>query len=276
MDRTDKVVLVTGASAGIGREAVRRLAARGDTVVAVARSRDRLEALASEGPGRGTIDFVVADVADGPSMEAMASAVLAAHGVPDVVVANAGIGVDARFESADDSLWRRVLEVNVLGVVRTVRPFVPGMVARGSGRIVIVSSIVGKRGTPSYAAYSASKFALHGMADALRAELCGSGVTVGLVCPSSTETEFDANKLRAGPSQPKIRVARHSADSVARAVVRMADSRRREIVLSAEGKALVVVDAIAPGLVDRLLGRILRSRGNPVTPGGEGPEGGTP
>ena len=92
-------------------------------------------------------------------------AILAKHGAPDVIVANAGIGMDAPFIHTSDDLLKRVFDVNVFGVVRTIRPFVPAMIARGSGRILIVSSVVGKRGVPSYAAYSASKFALHGLAD---------------------------------------------------------------------------------------------------------------
>jgi short-subunit dehydrogenase len=150
-----------------------------------------------------------------------------------------------------------VFETNVLGVYRTLRPFVPPMVARGSGRILVVSSVVGRRGTPNYSAYSASKFALHGMADALRVELHGSGVTVGVVCPSSTTTEFHASRLQQGPQQRRVRPMKHTAESVARALVRMSRSTRRETVLSVEGKLLVAADALAPGLLDRILARVL-------------------
>jgi len=145
-------------------------------------------------------------------------------------------------------------------VLRTVRPFVDPMVARGSGRILLVSSIVGKRGIPHYAGYSASKFALHGMAEALRAELWGSGVTVGLVCPGSTETGFQDHALRNGPAQRRVRPRRHSSRSVAATIVRMASSRRKEIVIGAESKLLAWASRVAPGLVDRLLARVLLSR----------------
>lgn len=256
-----RLVLVTGASAGIGRAACLAFAREGDTVLAVARRRDRLDDLVAACEDRDArILPRVADVSDAASMESLASRVLVEFGPPDVVVANAGIGLDARFAQTTDEAYRTVFETNVLGVVRTIRPFIPGMLDRGSGRILIVSSIVGKRGVPHYAAYSASKFALHGIADALRGELVGTGVTVGVLCPSSTATEFQEKLLREGPSQNRVRPRRHSARSVARAIVRMSRSRSREKILSAEGKLLVAANAVAPSLVDRILAKALRPR----------------
>jgi short-subunit dehydrogenase len=174
-----------------------------------------------------------------------------------VVVANAGIGLDAKLAETTDEALRAVFEVNVFGLVRTVRPFLEPMIARGSGRILLVSSIVGKRGVPHYAAYSASKFALHGIADALRSELWRSGVSVGVVCPASTTTDFAEHVLRAGPAQRRVRPRRHSPESVARAIVRMAGSTRREALLGFEAKLLVLGDLLAPGLVDAILARAL-------------------
>jgi short-subunit dehydrogenase len=257
IDLTGRRVLITGASYGIGRAATKAFVEEGAIVLAVARSKDRLDTLAAELGGAARVATFVADVADGPGMEALAQHILAEQGVPDVVVANAGLGMDARFALTGDDAWRAVFEVNVFGVVRTIRPFLPGMVARGSGRILIVSSAVGKRGVPSYSAYSASKFALHGMADALRPELSGTGVTVGIVCPSSTTTSFEEKKLRAGPPQIRVRVQKHSPESVARALVRMARGTRREIVLSPEAKLMNVMNRLAPGILDRILAKVL-------------------
>jgi short-subunit dehydrogenase len=95
------------------------------------------------------------------------------------------------------------------------------------------------------------------MAEALRPELQGTGVTVGIVCPSSTTTEFEERKLRAGPPQVKVRVQRHSADSVARALVRMARSTRREMILSPEAKLMNVLNWIAPAFLDWILAKTL-------------------
>jgi short-subunit dehydrogenase len=255
-----RLVLITGASTGIGKASSVAFIESGARVVGLARSLDKLAELSRELGGDTRFKPVQADVTDPEAMRTAAAEVIAEVGVPDVVVANAGVGLDALFQNTSDEALRRVFDVNVFGLVRTVRPFVPGMLERGSGRILLISSIVGKRGIPYYSAYSASKFALHGLAEALRTELHGSGVTVGLVCPSSTESEFSDRLLREGPGQRRVRARRHSAESVARAIVEMAGSRRREIVLSSEAKLLAFASVVAPGLVDRLLARMLRSR----------------
>lgn len=252
-----KLILLTGASSGIGRAAAVRFAARGDRVLALARTVAALETLAAECDG---ILPIAADVSDAASMQSATRRALTDYGLPDVIVANAGIGLDALFHETGDEALHRLFEVNVVGVFRSIRPFLQPMRERGSGRIVIVSSIVGKRGVPHYSGYSASKFALHGAADALRAELWGSGVTVGLLCPSSTETDFRANGLSSGPQQNQKRPLRRSADYVARAVVAMADNRRREVVLGLESRLMCRIDAVAPALIDWLLARALTRR----------------
>jgi len=257
-ERQRQRVLITGASAGIGRAATRAFVARGDQVIAVARQVDRLNELVEE-LGTDHVIPVAADVGDAESMQAMVAAV-ESGGAPYIIVANAGIGLDALFVETSDEALRSVFEVNVFGVVRTLRPFLPAMISRGSGRIVIVSSIVGKRGTPHYSAYSASKFALHGMADSMRSELWKTGVSVGLICPSSTSTEFQDNLLRSGPGQKRVRPRTHTAESVAATIVRMADSRRREMILGFEARLLWIADAIAPGFIDGLLARMLTKK----------------
>ena len=256
-DNDRRLVLITGASMGIGREAALMFAQHGDRVVAVARGRERLDELARR---HEAIVPLTADVADADSMSEMARRTLEDCGVPDVVVANAGIGLDALFAETTDEALRRLFEVNVVGMFRTVRPFLPGMLARGSGRVLLVSSIVGKRGIPHYSGYSASKFALHGAADALRSELWGSGVSVGIVCPGSTETGFQEHALRSGTPQKRVRPVRHPPASVARALLSMADSRRRERILGAESKLMAFVDTLAPAVVDWVLARMLTGK----------------
>ena len=106
-------------------------------------------------------------------------------------------------------------------------------------------------------AYSATKFALHGIADALRAELWGRGVSVGVVCPASTETDFSRNALSAGPRQRRVRPVRRSAESVARAIVALSRSTRREKVLGLEARLMTWADLVSPALVDWILARTL-------------------
>jgi short-subunit dehydrogenase len=253
-----KTVLITGASAGIGLAAARAFVRQGGRVLAVARSLDPLDRLSVELGGASRLVPLPADVADPEAMSALAERVLREHGTPDVVVANAGIGLDALFAETPDEELRRVFEVNVFGAVRTVRPFLPAMVARGSGRVLLVSSVLGKRAIPRLSAYSASKYALHALADALRPELAGTGVTVGVVCPSTTESEFTKRMIRVGVRREAIRLTHHSAESVALAILRMARSRRRELVLSFEGKLLVWMNAAVPAVLDRILAKALK------------------
>jgi len=254
------LVLITGASTGIGAAAAREFVRAGSRVIGVARALEKLEALSRELGGPEQFVPLAADVTDPASMDAMVAEVLGRIGVPDVVVANAGVGLDALFVETTDELMQRVLDVNLLGLLRTVRPFLPRMIERGSGRVLFISSVVGKRGIPHYSAYAASKWALHGMADALHCELRGTGVSLGVVCPTSTTSEFHERILREGPRQRRVRPREQSAETVARAIVRMARSRRREMVLSTEARFMVFVDHVAPRLVDAILARMMMGR----------------
>ena len=252
-----KTVLITGASAGIGLTTAKLFVKLGCRVWALARNRERLEALSVELGGPPRLVPIAADVSDGPAMKEVTGRILAELGVPDVIVANAGISLDARFENTTDEDLQNVYQVNVFGLVRSIRPFLPAMKERGSGRIILVSSVIGKRGIPNYTAYSGSKFALHGMLDALRPELAGSGVKAGIVCPSSTESELRHRMKRIGPRQSDTRLRRHSAESVANAIVKMARTGKREMVLSSEGKLMHWINRISPALMDRILARVL-------------------
>jgi short-subunit dehydrogenase len=254
-----KLVLITGASAGIGKVTAREFAREGARVIGTGRSLDRLKAVRDE-IGADQFVPVVADVADAGSMASMVTHILGEVGLPDIVIANAGIGHDAHFVDTSEEAWRELFETNVFGVVRTVRPFVPGMIERGSGRVLLISSVVGKRGIPHYAAYSASKFALDGLADVLRVELVGTGVTVGTVYPSSTVSEFQERTQRVGMDRKPKRPKRHPTIKVARAILRMARSTRPEMLLSFEGNFMTVIDKVSPRLVDWILSRVLQRR----------------
>jgi len=256
-EATGRLVLITGAAGGIGRCATLEFVSRGDRVLAVDRDAESLDALAREDR---SIVPLVADVTDSDSMNSLGERVPAEYGVPDVVVALAGIGLDARFTETDDEPLRHIFEINVIGVYRTVRPYVDAMVRRDRGRILLISSIVGKRGVPHYSAYSASKFALHGIADALRSELWGTRVSVGVLCPSSTRTDFQRHSMQKGAGQRRVRPVRRTPESVARALVSMAGSRRRERILGLEAKAMIFVDGLLPSLIDRILAHMLNRK----------------
>ncbi|WP_374246909.1 SDR family oxidoreductase [Zoogloea sp.] len=184
-------VFITGASSGIGAALARRYAARGAVLGLVARRQDALAALVAGLPGEHAI--YVADVADGPAMQAAAADFVARFGLPDTVIANAGVSVGTLTEEAGDMLaFERVMRTNVLGMVVTFQPFVAPMRRRGSGRLVGIASVAGIRGLPGAGAYSASKAAAIAYLESLRVELHGSGVRAVTIAPGYIETPMTA------------------------------------------------------------------------------------
>ncbi|MCX9157381.1 SDR family oxidoreductase [Niveibacterium sp. 24ML] len=185
-------VFLTGASSGIGEALARHYAAQGAVLGLVARGAEKLGALVASLPGEGHM-ALSADVADLPAMRAAADAFIARHGVPDLVIANAGISVGVLTEHAEDlPVFEAVLRTNVLGLFATFHPFIAAMRARGSGRLVGIASVAGVRGLPGGSAYSASKSAAVKYLEALRVEMRSSGVKVVTIAPGYIRTPLTA------------------------------------------------------------------------------------
>jgi short-subunit dehydrogenase len=186
-----QTVFITGASSGIGESLARHYAARGARLGLVARRGEILESLARSLPGEHRCYAL--DVSDAAALQDAAEDFVAAAGVPDIVIANAGISVGTLAGEADDlAALRRVLEVNVLGIAHTLQPFVTPMRQRGSGRLVGIASVAGIRGLPGAGAYSASKAAAIALLESMRVELRGSGVRVVTIAPGYIETPMTA------------------------------------------------------------------------------------
>ncbi len=179
--------LVTGGGRGIGRATAAALAAAGATVTVVGRSEAPLKDAVSHGHAAG---FVVADVTDAKTMSDGITAAAAARGAIDILVANAGAAESAPFMRTDPETFRRLFEINVIGVVHAIRAVLEGMIARGFGRIVAISSTAGLRGGAYITAYSASKHALNGLVRSLALETVKNGVTVNAVCPTYVDTDM--------------------------------------------------------------------------------------
>lgn len=221
MNLEGSVVIVTGSSAGIGRETALEFARHGAHIVLTARREDRLREVAERIRRIGTEALVVpADVGRSEDIARLVQAALDRFGRIDVLVNNAGFGFSGMLEETTEQDMRELLNVNYMSAFLATKAVLPAMRRQRSGHIVNVSSVVGKLAFPFHGAYAASKFALVGMTEALRGELEGSGVTATVVLPGTTRTEFfDAQRTRDGrvsaPTGPQ-----QDAAVVARAIVR--------------------------------------------------------
>lgn len=258
MDFRGRVALVTGASSGIGRALALELGRAGARVGLVARRRDRLEEVAEAiGPAALVLD---GDVTDDAFCAASVNALVDRFGRLDIAVANAGLSMNARFEDTEPVVFRRLLDVNYFGAVHLARHALP-FLERSGGSLVFVSSVVGKRGFPTRSGYAAAKFAVHGLFESLRAEWAHRGVHVGIVCPGFTDTEIRETALgadgrqrsEAGPTTGRVMTSEQAAHGIVRAIAR----RRREVVLTSAGKAMVMLNRLLPGLADRVAARVV-------------------
>lgn len=256
-------VAVTGASAGIGWECALAFAREGARVAVAARRRERLEALADAIRAAGSEALVaVTDVAHPGQVRRFVEETRERFSRLDVLVNNAGYGVRGRVEETPAEDYRRLMEVNYLGTVYGCQAAVPIMRAQGSGVIINVSSIVGHRSLPGGAAYAATKAAQISLTESLRVELRGTGVAVCSVHPIGTDTEFAAVAARESDGRPGGPLGpQHSAAAVARAIVRCAKSPRPEVYPYSASRLLVWLNAVAPGLVDRLVARGAKGAG---------------
>ena len=184
-------VFITGASSGIGEALARHYAAMGATLGLAARRQHRLSELIAGLPGEHACYPL--DVADAAALQTAAADFIARHGVPDIVIANAGVSVGTLADEADDlPALNRVFQTNVMGMAQTLQPFIGAMKARGSGRLVGIASVAGIRGLPGAGAYSASKAAAITFLESLRVELRGSGVKVVTIAPGYIATPMTA------------------------------------------------------------------------------------
>lgn len=187
-------VMITGASAGIGRELALEFAPRSAALVLVARRTDRLERLRVELLAHHPELKVVvlrADLADEREIEVLLRAVTEQAGPVDVLVNNAGLGYSALLDRSDWARTRQLLHTNILAVAQLTSALLPGMVTRGRGGVLNIGSGAGFTVLPSAAAYVASKHFIAGFSEALRADLAGTGVVVTQVCPGPVDSEFD-------------------------------------------------------------------------------------
>lgn len=209
-------LVITGASSGLGLALARHYLARGAVIAAIARREDPLRTLAAGFPGQ--VHCYALDVRDAAAMQQAASDFIVRAGIPDLVIANAGVSAGTLTEYAEDlDVFRQVMDINVLGMMQTFQPFLVPMRAAGRGTLVGIASVAGFRGLPGAGAYSASKAAAITYLESLRVELHGSGVKVVTICPGYIRTPMtDINPY----PMPFMLEADEAARRIARAIER--------------------------------------------------------
>ena len=254
-----RVVAITGASSGIGRATAILFAQRGWRVGLIARSADTLADACKDVVGEGgTAAMATADVADSAQLEAAADQIEATLGPIDVWINNAGVSVYGHFLDIPEPEYRRLTETNYYGTVNGTRVALKRMQKRDRGTIVQVISAAGYRGIPLQAPYCASKWALRGFTEAVRAELVHqrSRVHLTMVHPPAVNTPFYNHALLHVDKPVRPPPPIYQPELIADAIHLAATTRRREVKVTEQTVAFALGNALAPGLLERVIGRV--------------------
>jgi short-subunit dehydrogenase len=255
----DLRILITGASQGIGRALALGAARRGAKGLAAARSEELLAELAREAQDAGhPLQTVRADVTVAAERQKMADEAVRLYGGLDVLINNAGIGATGHFADAAPERMRAIMEVNFFGLTETTRVCLPLLKKGKTPAILNISSIAGRRGIPARSDYSASKFAVQGFSEALRAELAKDGIDVLLVNPGLTQTNFSKNMLEQKAKVQMDHLRGMTSEQVACKTLDALAAGRNEVSLSFKGKLLLLVSRFFPWLVDMVTRKKVR------------------
>jgi len=254
----NKVVWITGASSGLGRAMAALLAAAGARLILSSRREEALRELAAEFPG-GEIRILPFDLADRRETEKAAARVAELFGPVEILINNGGVSQRAPAAETDPAVTDRIMAVNFAAPVILTRAVLPEMIRRNSGHILTVTSTAGKFGTPLRSSYSASKMALHGYFDSLRAEVWSSGIRVTLAVPGFVRTGISPHALTAGGEaygiQDRNQEEGMDPESCARIILKKAAAGRREIPVARNGRLMTALflNRFFPGLLARIL-----------------------
>jgi uncharacterized protein len=251
-------VLITGASAGIGRELARLLAPRARALVLVARRIERLEELRAELQAaypRLIIHLAPCDLGDLAAGEAMLASVEQAVGAIDIFVNNAGVGDQALYDQADWARIHHLIEVNTIAVAQLTHRLVRLMVARRRGGILVMGSGAGLALVPGAAAYAATKHFVNGLTETLRAELADTGVVVTQVCPGPVDTEFDATAGIKGMAGGPPQFVRISAKQCAREALQGFERGKAVVFPGASYRMMMRLLGVVPLSLQRQVAR---------------------
>lgn len=250
----DKVVIITGASSGIGLATAKEFAGLGASVVLAARRFDLLQRIESELKAAGYDAFAVnIDVTKEEECKQLIELTLAKYGKIDILINNAGISMRALFRDVQIQVLKRLFDVNFWGAVHCTKYALPHLI-RTKGSVVGVSSIAGIVGLPGRTGYSASKYALHGFLETLRIENLKNGLHVLILCAGFTKSDIRKKALTADGNQqgftPREEEKMMLPEDVAKAIVRAIYRKRNYVILTLEGKMTALVKRIAPRFLE--------------------------
>lgn len=262
MDLSDRLVWITGASSGIGQAMAEEFASRGSRVVLSARRESLLRDVLGGLEGRDDHLIAPLDVTDYSATREVAERIRHEAGTPDILVANAGIGQRSKVLATDPDVERRIMEVNFFGATNVAHAVLPHLVERDSGRIVVMSSIAGKIAPPGHATYAASKHALHGYFEGLRAELHGTNVGITIICPGWIRTDISVHSLKAdGEEYGRMDPIHRSAmpvETLARKAVNAVERERPEVSIGGLEARAPLLKRISPAFVRTFLPHVLK------------------
>lgn len=250
----NKVVIVTGASSGIGLATAREFASRGSKVVLAARSEEALFQIENELKRNGCDAYAIkTDVSNIEECKNLIEKTIEKFGTIDILVNNAGISMRALFIDTDVDVLKRLMDVNFWGTVYCTKFALPYLI-KSRGSLVGVSSVAGYHGLPGRSGYSASKFAMHGFMESLRIENLKNGLHVMVLCAGFTKSEIRKNALTAHGSPqgftPRVEDKMMMPEQVAKALIRAIKRRKRIKILTIEGQLIALLQRIVPKIVD--------------------------
>jgi short-subunit dehydrogenase len=260
MEFRDRRIWITGASSGIGEALAHAFHQAGAKLILSARREEELKRVQAACGGEPNTRVLPLDVTDAQSLPEKTGLALAMFVGLDILVLNAGITQRSRTRETDESVYRKLMEVNFFGPEALARAVLPSMLAQKKGHIVVISSVAGKIGVPMRSGYSATKFALHGFFEALRAEEERNGIHVTMVCPGYIRTDISLSALRGdGRRHAKMdsEIAHGMAvEECARQILRGVARKKKEIIVAAaREKTLVYLKRFFPDLLARMVGR---------------------
>lgn len=252
-------IWITGASSGIGEALAVALAVPGNRLILSARRAAELERVAARCAGAAAVVVVPLDLADTARLAGVAAEVESTHGAIDVMLHNGGISQRSRAIDTRIEVDERIMRINYLGAVALTKALLPGMVLRKRGHFVVITSLVGRIGTPLRSSYAASKHALHGFFDSLRAEHHDDGLHVTLVCPGFVRTQVSINALTGDGSPQGTMDASTakgiSAEACAQRIVKAIARREEEVRVGGWETIAVLIKRLFPGLFSRMIRR---------------------